>query len=72
MVWVPVTSMRGVPRWTVDPFAFWTANGGSLVRKVMEVSDQRGSIPQVVGRDKTVYEALYDAAELQHLKSIRG
>lgn len=57
--------------WKTDPFAFWDANGPSLVRKVMEASDQRGSIPQVVGRDKTVYEALYESIELIYLKSNR-
>lgn len=57
--------------WKTDPFNFWNQNGPSLVRKVMEASDQRGSNPQVVGRDKTVYEALYESVELIYLKSRR-
>ncbi len=61
----------GKLEWRTDPFAFWEQNGPSLVRKVMEASDQRGSIPQVVGRDKTVYEALYESVELMYLKSKR-
>jgi hypothetical protein len=59
----------GTPSWRIDPFGFWDRNGGSLVRKVMEASDQRGSNPQAVGRDKTVYEALYESVELIYLKS---
>ncbi|MFZ4509290.1 MAG: AIPR family protein [Fimbriimonas sp.] len=55
--------------WKVDPFVFWEQNGTALVRKVMEASDQRGSNPQVVGRDKTVYEALYESVLLIYLKS---
>lgn len=55
--------------WKTDPFKFWEQNGASLVRKVMDASDQRGSNPQVVGRDKTVYEALYESIELSFLKS---
>lgn len=55
--------------WKTCPFDFWEQNGPSLVRKVMEASDQRGSNPQVVGRDKTVYEALYESVELMYLKS---
>ena len=42
-----------------------------LVRKVMDASDQRGANPQAVGKDKTVYEALYDSVELLYLKSVR-
>lgn len=57
--------------WKTCPFAFWDQNGPALVRKVMEASDQRGSNPQVVGRDKTVYEALYESVELMYLKSAR-
>lgn len=61
----------GALSWKVDPFAFWNKNGTSLVRKVMEASDQRGSNPQVVGRDKTVYEALYESVQLIYLKSLQ-
>lgn len=57
------------PRWKTCPFKFWSQNGPALVRKVMEASDQRGSNPQVVGRDKTVYEALYESVELAYLKA---
>lgn len=57
--------------WKVDPFTFWEQNGTALVRKVMEASDQRGSNPLVVGRDKTVYEALYESVQLIYLKSLQ-
>jgi len=57
--------------WKVDPFEFWNLHGTSLVRKVMDASDQRGSNPQVVGRDKTVYEALYESVQLIYLKSLQ-
>jgi hypothetical protein len=63
--------VNGEPYWSVDPFAFWKQNGAMLVRKVMEASDQRGANPQAVGKDKTVYEALYDSVELLYLKSGR-
>lgn len=56
-------------KWKADPFTFWNENGTALVRKVMEASDQRGSNPQVVGRDKTVYEALYESVQLIYLRS---
>jgi hypothetical protein len=56
-------------RWKIPPLTFWSEHGSSLVRKVMEASEQRNSNPQIVGRDKTVYEALYDAVELAFLKS---
>jgi len=59
----------GTLTWKTDPIDFWEQNGPSLVRKVMDASDQRGSNPQVVGRDKTVYEALYESVELIYLKS---
>jgi len=59
----------GILGWKTDPFEFWTQNGSLLVRKVMEASDQRGSNPQAVGRDKTVYEALYESVELMYLRA---
>lgn len=59
----------GLLNWKVEPFTFWEHNGTALVRKVMEASDQRNANPQVVGRDKTVYEALYDSVQLYYLKS---
>lgn len=62
---------NGQPYWSVDPFEFWKQNGAMLVRKVMDASDQRGANPQAVGKDKTVYEALYDSVELLYLKSVR-
>ena len=55
--------------WRADPINFWDQNGPNLVRKIMDASDQRGSVPQQVGRDKTVYEALYESVELLYLKS---
>lgn len=57
--------------WRTDPFEFWEQNGAGLVRKVMDASDQRSSNPHVVGRDKTVYEALYESVELLYLKANR-
>jgi hypothetical protein len=59
----------GTLAWKTDPFEFWKQNGSLLVRKVMEASDQRGSNPQAVGRDKTVYEALYESVELMYLRA---
>lgn len=56
--------------WKVDPLDFWQQNGPMLIRKIMEASDQRNCNPHVVGRDKTVYEALYDAAQLAYFKSL--
>ncbi|MDO8616988.1 MAG: AIPR family protein [Dehalococcoidia bacterium] len=64
-----IDELKDTLRWKTDPFEFWRQNGPSLVRKVMEASDQRGSNPQVVGRDKTVYEALYESVELMYLKA---
>lgn len=58
-------------KWKTDPLKFWGKNGPALVRKVMDASDQRGSNPQAVGRDKTVYEALYESVELMYLKAQR-
>lgn len=55
--------------WRTCPFNFWETNGPMLVRKLMEASDQRGSNPHVVGRDKTVYEAIYESVELAYLKA---
>ncbi len=63
--------MTGALSWKTKPLEFWNQYGPSLVRKVMDASDQRGSNPQVVGRDKTVYEALYESVELIYLRSIR-
>jgi len=61
----------GKPEWKICPFEFWKQNATFLVRKVMEASDQRNSNPQAMGRDKTVYEALYESVELLYLKSTR-
>ena len=58
--------------WRTDPFTFWKLNGPTLVRKIMDASDQRGQNPHVVGRDKTVYEALYESVELLYLRQARG
>jgi hypothetical protein len=62
----------GQARWKTDPFAFWSLNGSSLVRKVMDASDQRNQNPQLVGRDPTVYEALYESVELMYLRQSRA
>ena len=58
--------------WKTDPFDFWKANGSTLVRKIMDASDQRGQNPHTVGRDKTVYEALYESVELLYLRESRA
>lgn len=62
---------NGLIQWKTDPFEFWKLNGPVLVRKVMDASDQRDQNPQLVGRDKTVYEALYESVELLYLRQVR-
>jgi hypothetical protein len=59
---------EGELSWKADPFQVWNSHGSSLVRKIMDASAQRDNNPHVVGRDSTVYEALYDAVELTYLR----
>ena len=58
----------GMYHWSEDPIKFFNRHGQTLVRKLMDASDQRDNNPHTVGRDKTVYAQIFDAVELERLR----
>jgi hypothetical protein len=53
----------GFYTWAENPIDFFEQHGQSLIRKIMDISDQRGNDPHTVGRDKTVYAQVYEWIE---------
>jgi hypothetical protein len=50
--------------WLEDPVAFFERHGQVLIRRIMELSDQRQKNPHTVGRDPNVYQQMYEQVEL--------
>jgi hypothetical protein len=50
--------------WRLDPFEFWDKYGKVLVAELMEQIDAQGGNPNVAGKRKLVYTALYSKARI--------
>jgi len=59
---------EGMFYWVEDPFDFFERHGQTLIRKIMEASDQRDQNTQVVGRDKMVYQMIYESIQFERVK----
>jgi hypothetical protein len=59
---------NGPCQWVEDPVAFFQRHGRVLVRRIMELSDQRQNNPHTVGRDPNVYQQMYELVELLRLR----
>lgn len=54
--------------WAEDPIRFFRRNGRMLIRRMMELSDDRQNNPHLVGRDRTVYQSVYELIELTRFR----
>ncbi|NPV46350.1 MAG: hypothetical protein HPY69_05310 [Armatimonadetes bacterium] len=55
-------------QWTTDPRLFFDAHGKRLVDTVMTASDNRNGDPHLVGRDESVYAAVYSEVRRWYLE----
>jgi hypothetical protein len=58
----------GSYHWSEDPIEFFRRNGRMLVRRMMDLSDDRQNNPHLVGRDRTVYQSVYELIELTRFR----
>ena len=54
--------------WAEDPIAFFHRNGTMLIRRMMLLSDERQNNPHLVGRDRSVYQSVYELIELTRFR----